>query len=473
MPDRLYPVSAIFDADSIFSQNVAPYDTQEVCRTYTIGVGAQLFNLNSRTHCWGVEFRIWEPPHIPCEPDADGNGCVLGDPSQLIYLSAEYRGPTDLKFDPPLLYNCPNVEDRTFLYCSLYDNGSTMNSPRVKRRSTSPEAPAGLQTFFVFGYDHYFGGPWGNLGVACLGGANAGALYGDADRACDSGVCDVCPLRGGVTSEDETLIMLGSDFVAPSIPDTDGDGFDDEADNCPNLANFGQEDLDADTLGDACDDDGFPDAVEEALGTDPLDAASAPSTSDPTSFDAFGGYIAYLANPENSDLFNGEAGVCDEMAAFEHWRDTGFAEGRGFAEGKLRTDQADGSPDSDYEIDGGFSWEYPGANTVVFITADAQKSADWDGWDLLLERCQIFNIGSSHTAEAYRTINTDVADAIDGGRIPGFLSVTDHYVKYGFKEGRLTNSDWSQAELDVWVDADHFVFNGDVEKYFRGAQSEG
>jgi hypothetical protein len=51
--------------------------------------------------------------------------------------------------------------------------------------------------------------------------------------------------------------------------------------------------------------------------------------------------------------------------------------------------------------------------------------------------------------------------------------VTDHYVKYGFKEGRLTNSDWSQAELDAWVDADYFVSNGDVQTYFLGAQSEG
>ncbi len=221
------------------------------------------------------------------------------------------------------------------------------------------------------------------------------------------------------------------------------------------------------------DGDLFPDAIEEALGTNPQDASSAPSTSDPETFDAFGGYTAYIANPENSDLFNAEAGVCDETTAFEHWRDTGFAEGRGFAEGELRTDNADGSPDSDYEIDGGFSWEYPAANTVVFITADAQKPAGWAGRDLLLERCQTFNIGSHYTAEAYRTINTDVADAIDGGQIPGFSSVTDHYVKYGFKEGRLTNSDWSRAELDAWVDADYFSSNSDVQTYFEGAQSEG
>ena len=74
-------------------------------------------------------------------------------------------------------------------------------------------------------------------------------------------------------------------------------------------------------------------------------AAVAATASDLDTFNALGGYAAYLAEPLNSDLR--QAGVCDETSAFEHWRDHGQAQGRDFAAGELRSDHADGSPDSD------------------------------------------------------------------------------------------------------------------------------
>jgi hypothetical protein len=217
--DRLYPLRGIFDAASIFVQKVPPYQTQEICRTYTIEQDAQLFHINSHTHEFGVKFRIWEPPNTPCVPDGSddgvgpglGNGCFPRDASQLIYLSTVYTDPVHLYFDPPKAYHSPNVEDRTFLFCSVYDNGSTASSPPVKQRSTSPPAPANFGVIFPF--INIDGGPCTNATVSCLGGLNTGALCGGNHANCASGVCDACPVRGGVTTKDEMFIFIGSYFV--------------------------------------------------------------------------------------------------------------------------------------------------------------------------------------------------------------------------------------------------------------------
>jgi len=67
-------------------------------------------------------------------------------------------------------------------------------------------------------------------------------------------------------------------YRADPLGDVDGDGVDDEVDNCPAVANPDQTDTDGDGLGDACDDDddadGLSDADEAVFGTDPLDPDS-------------------------------------------------------------------------------------------------------------------------------------------------------------------------------------------------------
>jgi hypothetical protein len=191
-------------------------------------------------------------------------------------------------------------------------------------------------------------------------------------------------------------------------------------------------------------------------------------------FEAKGGYMAYLA--ANVQLFSIH-GINDEQKAFEHWKNHGRNEGRPFDRGRVRTDRADGSFDPNYAIDGGFCWQYFACErpykTVVFITSDAPKPAGWDGRALLLQKGDLFNLGPDYTALAYRQLNPDVANAIDSRFFPSFASVTDHYVKYGFKEGRLTNGNWSQAQLEAWNDTAYLNQNPDVRGFFLGAQGEG
>ncbi|MEE8147555.1 MAG: hypothetical protein V3T24_08130, partial [Longimicrobiales bacterium] len=196
--DQLYPVESIFDVSSIFVMNVAPFETEEYCKTYTMAQGTRLFRLASHTHRHGVQFRIWEPPNAPCSP---GPGCVPGNPGQLIYLSTDYTDPVQLEFDPPIALDDAAVADRTYLYCSLYDNGSTPSSPEVSRNS-HPVATCGA-------------------GVReCLSGPNKSVLCGGDDAFCDSsagagdGECDACPVVGGVTTEGDMFVLFGS-FYTP------------------------------------------------------------------------------------------------------------------------------------------------------------------------------------------------------------------------------------------------------------------
>jgi hypothetical protein len=232
-----YPAQALFDIKNIFVQNVNPFQQKEYCDTFTFGGSSpanntnlfKLFQLSSHTHKRGKRWRFYQAPQTPCASPAT---CTPGTPGSMFYESFEYSDPLDLTYNPPLIYT-GSVNARTIKYCSLYDNGATDPS-EVKRRSTSPCPPIGPCGGIGFGgpcpLAKCLGGSnMGNpckadsecpgsacnpLGTKCLGGARIGLSCG-SNNDCAGSVCDACNLLGGVTTEDEMFIPLGTYFITP------------------------------------------------------------------------------------------------------------------------------------------------------------------------------------------------------------------------------------------------------------------
>ena len=217
-PDNLvYLRRNIFDADDIFGMGtIEAYTSKEECSTWTIPQYGQLLTLSTHTHRFGKDFRVWYPPHAPCEAGPD---CVApeGDPD---YRSFDYADPLYQRFtgDEILSFDSADVESRTFKYCSLWDNGETIPS-EVRRNSIKPDAET-CDFVDVFAPLAQMGG----LGVttcgcepeerSCFGGPDEGLACNGDDSVCgEGGTCDACPAGGGITTEEEMFILLGSYFV--------------------------------------------------------------------------------------------------------------------------------------------------------------------------------------------------------------------------------------------------------------------
>ena len=218
--EQQYPLQGIFESQDIFAMNVPAFEKQELCRTVTLPKGAHLFQLSSHTHRHGKQFRVWGPGiHDRCGSEAGRIPPQLCKPEpddQKIFLTTIYNDPLQLRFDPAWdLGKSDDADTRTFKFCSVYDNGAS-NEEEVKRQSTSPFPP-----LFAY-FEQFVGGPCKDDTVVCLNnGPQHGKPCAGKDRLCDSsptagdGVCDACPVHGGVTTEDEMFILIGSYYVTP------------------------------------------------------------------------------------------------------------------------------------------------------------------------------------------------------------------------------------------------------------------
>ncbi|MDX2170726.1 MAG: hypothetical protein SF182_26885 [Deltaproteobacteria bacterium] len=149
---------------------------------------------------------------------AAGEGASDRDPDEsLLYTSLVYNDPFVTQYTPPMQFGGTHSvpQERSLTYCQIYDNGFS-NPDDVKKKSTSPPTPIGIPGLFGGPCTTPTGCTVGKVGTPC-----AGATQAERDAVCDStpgagdGKCDACPLLGGVTTEDEMFILMGSFFVAP------------------------------------------------------------------------------------------------------------------------------------------------------------------------------------------------------------------------------------------------------------------
>jgi cysteine-rich repeat protein len=243
--ERVHASQQIFDATWIFAQFIEPFEEKEVCATSTLPRGSRLFQLSSHTHRHGKRWRTWGPPNPPCRPacptaeddtylallkqfgvcDSDSPLPLCEGPREdpPMYISSQYADPVNMPIDTPMELDSPNDANRTFLYCSVFDNGTPESDHPVKRASTSPQPPS------VFGAGPFLevlGGPC-RENLSC---ANEGPMKGqrcadsnwhpvhefcDSSQGAGDGDCDACPVHGGVTTEDEMFILLGNYYLIP------------------------------------------------------------------------------------------------------------------------------------------------------------------------------------------------------------------------------------------------------------------
>jgi hypothetical protein len=230
--DRQLELRPIFDATDIFVENVLPFQEEEYCRTITFPVGTRIFEFTSHTHKRGRLFRIWGPGiAASCNSTVADPGACTAEPTAPFFITTEYNDPTVLnRNNDPWVLDDPDPANRRFKFCAIYDNGKS-DPLEVKRNSTSPTPPPPFYEVAPGGKCYYSFGGVKDLGISCLNGPKKGEeCRGDAPvwdgdpSVCDSspgagdGICDACPLLGGLTTDDEMFILIGSYYCVPGSP---------------------------------------------------------------------------------------------------------------------------------------------------------------------------------------------------------------------------------------------------------------
>jgi hypothetical protein len=119
-----------------------------------------------------------------------------------VYDNPFWDDPVVVKYDPPRVFDSANAADRTLTYCALYNNGVTRDGlPDVGAVTRLSKKPARSTCVPVACAE-------GRIGAPCAGASDHAVC--DTSPGAGDGMCDACPITGGVTSDDEMFVLSGS-----------------------------------------------------------------------------------------------------------------------------------------------------------------------------------------------------------------------------------------------------------------------
>ncbi|MDG2308801.1 MAG: hypothetical protein P8R42_29825 [Candidatus Binatia bacterium] len=162
-----------------------PFAKVEYCAEHVLARGTELLSLVSHTHKRGERFTM-----------------TLKSTGELLYDNPFWDDPVFVNYDPARVFDSEDPDDRTIIYCAVYNNGVAPDgSPDVGSVTRLSRKPARSSCRPVACAE-------GLVGEPCAGVNDDAAC--DTSPGAGDGMCDACSISGGLTSDDEMFILLGS-----------------------------------------------------------------------------------------------------------------------------------------------------------------------------------------------------------------------------------------------------------------------
>jgi hypothetical protein len=340
-------------------------------------------------------------------------------------------------FGPPLMVQ----------YCTFYRNSSGGSGGALHSRAVYllVEKSIMWEDSAATGGQEVFGIPPTPVIVSCCDISGGWSGPGSGNSSLDPGFCDVengdfhLPEGSFLASypynNGNPIGAYGSGCIVIICDDSDGDDICDEDDNCPLVANPGQEDADSDGFGDVCDNcvslsnadqtDGDADGVGDVCDNCPAFANSDQIDTDGDDIGDACDNCPESINPDQADAdFDGVGDVCDNCAAFANSDqvDTDFDDVGDACDNcpeSINPDQADADSDGFGDV----------CDNCVSLSNADQADSDGDEVGDACDNCP-------------ESINSDQADADSDG----FGDVCDNCVS-------LSNVDQTDSDGDEVGDA--------------------